>query len=549
MNDLVLKLRQLLASTQSDALLVNSTNEFLLEYNQLSTNARYILTGFSGSTGDALVTKDKIYLFVDGRYHEQADNEVDKNVVSVVKLQLGQSYLKSLVGAVGENAKLLIVASKNPYSFVNSLEEELKKYSSKVEYLGYDPVFEFADLPPAADMCPEIVSVPIEITKYSSDEKYALVSDKMIENDIYVVTSLEDVAYFTNKRSFCLPFSATYPAKLVIQKDKAILFTDFKIGFMGESFRTRKLADFDFYVASHKNKNIYIDKKSISMQDYLLIDHSNEIHDSNLSTVKTVKNDAEIQHFKYAFSQTDKALNVISEMINSEKIYSELDYYEALQKSFFDNKATALSFKPIIASGSNSSIVHYSDPSKNKLVQDGDFLLVDCGAYFDGGYATDITRTFVKGNPSFEQKKVYTMVLKAFLNAYKNSYNIDSTYFEIDEIARDIINKNKDEGFNFSHSTGHGVGISVHESPPYIGPSDFSKTPILKKTVFTIEPGCYKENCGGVRLENTVYVEDKTDRIKLNSFSKFKFEKKLVEYTMLNDDEKKWLEEWQEQSE
>ena len=78
-------------------LLVNSTNEFLVEYNTLEENSRYKLTGFSGSTGEALVTPDKIYLFVDGRYHIQADNEVDHEKVTVVKLQTGQKYLDELV--------------------------------------------------------------------------------------------------------------------------------------------------------------------------------------------------------------------------------------------------------------------------------------------------------------------------------------------------------------------------------------------------------------------------------------------------------------------
>ena len=80
---------ELLKNNNIDYLLVNSTNKYLAEYSALSENARYTLTGFSGSTGDALITDDKIYLFVDGRYHTQADKEA-KEGVTVVKLQLGQ---------------------------------------------------------------------------------------------------------------------------------------------------------------------------------------------------------------------------------------------------------------------------------------------------------------------------------------------------------------------------------------------------------------------------------------------------------------------------
>ena len=93
---MIKKIRTFLKENNLDALLINSTNEFLVEYNRLEENSRYILTGFSGSTGDAVVTEDKIYLFVDGRYHIQADNEVNHALVDVVKLQTGETMLSEM---------------------------------------------------------------------------------------------------------------------------------------------------------------------------------------------------------------------------------------------------------------------------------------------------------------------------------------------------------------------------------------------------------------------------------------------------------------------
>ena len=89
-------LKDFLSKNDIDGLVINSTNEFLVEYNMLNLNSRYHLTGFTGSTGDVLFTNDKIYLFVDTRYHEQADNEVDHNLIEVVKLPLLKSYLTAL---------------------------------------------------------------------------------------------------------------------------------------------------------------------------------------------------------------------------------------------------------------------------------------------------------------------------------------------------------------------------------------------------------------------------------------------------------------------
>lgn len=544
MNDLIEKLRKLLKEKNADALLVNSTNEFLVEYNQLDKNSRYLLTNFSGSTGDALLTSKKLYLFVDGRYHEQADFEVNHDFVEVVKLQLTQPYLKELVRKVGNNKKLLLVSSKNSLSFTKALEEELKTLKSQIIYIDSDPVFDYLNVKLAAGI-KNIHRVPIEVSGLTADQKFEIASKMLNNNESIVVTSLEDVAYLTNLRSFDIPYSSTYCAKVIIQKEKAYLFTDYNVGFVGENFRVKKLLDYDYLLANIKNNKIFIDEKTISKKDFMLIDSSNSISGSEFYKYKTVKNESEVNHYKSAFNRADKALSVVEKMINSPNIYSESDLCSALEKSFFDNGAFDLSFKPIIASGKNSSIIHYSTPSKTKIIEEGDFILVDCGAYYEGGYATDITRTFIKGAPSNEHKKIYTTVLRAFLNAYKANYNKESTWFDIDKTARDVINDANNEGFNFGHSTGHGVGISVHESPPFVAPSVIAKKPIQINTVFTIEPGLYKEGWGGVRLENTVYIKEISDKVKFETLSKYKFEEKLVDYGMLTDEETEWLKEWQ----
>ena len=97
MNSVLPILREFMTEQKVDYLLVNSTNKFLVEYNTLSENSRYHLTGFTGSTGDALVSSDKVLLFVDGRYHIQADLEVDHNIITVVKLQTGQTFLEEML--------------------------------------------------------------------------------------------------------------------------------------------------------------------------------------------------------------------------------------------------------------------------------------------------------------------------------------------------------------------------------------------------------------------------------------------------------------------
>ena len=124
-NEYIEKARLFLKNEQIDYLLVNSTNEFLVEYNELQKNSRYYLTGFTGSTGDALVSKDNVYLFVDGRYHIQADLEVNHDDITVVKLELGK-FIDELYAIIKENSTIGICSKKNSQWIYETFTEKFK---------------------------------------------------------------------------------------------------------------------------------------------------------------------------------------------------------------------------------------------------------------------------------------------------------------------------------------------------------------------------------------------------------------------------------------
>ncbi len=537
-------LKDFLAKNDIDGLIINSTNEFLVEYNKLELNSRYHLTEFTGSTGEVLFTNDKIYLFVDTRYHQQAEKQVDKEYIDVVKMPLTQSFLSALTEHIPSYFKLGVVAKKTSKRFYDSLEKVLQSKSSSLKLFNIDPVSEFIK-DSVSDINYTIFNVDKDIAGYSPDEKFQFLKEYAGDKFNILVTSLEDIAYITNKRSYDFDYCAVFPAKAIINNEIVSIYTDCNIPYIGDSFKVLPFSEFEKDVKKIENSEIYIDNSSLSIYDYMLINKNNKLLPSHLNLFKTVKNEKEINHLKYCFQRSDNALKVIYDMLSSETVYSEYDYYEALIKSMKENGALSLSFKPIVAAGSNTSIIHYSSPSKEKYLNDGDLLLIDYGGYYEGGLATDTTRTFVKGVPSQEQKAAYTSVLKAFLNAYYNKYNKKSSYFNIDKIARDTIEKSAPEGCLFAHSTGHGVGISVHENPPRVSSSDVSKTKIIENTVFSIEPGVYKEGWGGIRLENTVYASFDEDKIIMNSFSHFPFEIKLVDLSMMNDYEKYYYMKWQ----
>ena len=483
-------MRELLKKLKIDYLLVNSTNEYLVEYSSLSENARYTLTGFTGSTGDALVTNDKIYLFVDGRYHIQADNEV-KDGVEVVKLQLGQKQDDEIRKIINPKKTLGIVAKKVSQSRL----EGFKGY--KIKLLKEDPINDF--------------------TEAHSDKYIAPFTPKDYKFDgTTFVSNLEEVSYLTGYRDFSKDYSSKIWAKMVVNGD-LILFTDNKAC--------------EDYLKKYNGKLI-VDKTSINAYDYSLI--KNPVHKlSEVKKLKSIKDENEIDAYKKAFAKTDKALLAVRKYIETSENVSEADIEAVLRESFKKQGAKCLSFKPIIAINKHSALAHYSKSSKRTKLKDGDLVLIDCGAYFESGLATDITRVFVKGCPNELQKKVYTTVLKAFLNCYNSNAK---TGKELDKLAHQILDESVDK-FVFSHGLGHGIGINVHEAPPSLNQTEIAKEEFVDGMCYTIEPGLYNSTKFGVRLENSCYRKDN----KNCSFVKMGFERKLIDMKMLTEQEKLWL--------
>ena len=515
-NHVLTVLREFMTEQKVDYLLVNSTNKFLVEYNTLSENSRYHLTNFTGSTGDALVTPDKVLLFVDGRYHIQADLEVDPNITTVVKLQTGQTSLEEMLKNIPPDAVLGLFSEKNPQSAVDLIQKQ-----RKIKLLDKDPLDIFTSAQNS-----EIVPLGKDLTGLTSEEKIAQI--KLNDDEAILLTNLEEVSYLFNLRDFSMPFSAKIKAKAVILKDKALLFEE------------NRLDKFEEFI-KNLDKRIYVDKSSINAYDYgLLGSRAQEMKSSPVKLMKSIKTDAEIAHYKDAFCRTDKAVRAIRDYINSVENISEFDIACKLEEEFIKNGAKGLSFNSIVAKDKNSALAHYSKSSPDEVLKDGSLVLIDCGAYFEGGLATDITRVFVKGEPCELQKRVYTTVLRAFLHAYNTEIKDGMAGYDIDGEARVFFDENKIDGFVFNHGLGHGIGINVHEAPPNLGKGEIAKTPFQDNMCFTIEPGLYNAEHFGVRLENSCYLKNG----KINSFVKMPYEKKLIDYTLLTNIEKEWLEEF-----
>ena len=495
------KFRNLIKENKLDAFLVNSTNEFLVEYNSLEQNSRYKLTGFSGSTGDALITEDKVYLFVDGRYHIQADNEVDHSIVTVVKLQKGDTALGKMQELLNENSRLGLVSKKNSQARVEDLsnyfelvffekdlfEKNMKKFRENIEQTDES-----------------VSGIPVK-------EKLRYIRQFLGDDDAILVTSLEEVSYIFNIRDFSKPYSSAVMRKAIITKNLANLYDEYNF----ENYKND--------LQGIKGK-IFVDKKSVNARDYSFIKDKAVLRESddnfNLSLVsemKSCKTNAELEHYKDCFARTDMAMRMIRNYIQENDDISEFDIEKKLKKYFRKFGARSLSFKSIIAKDKNSALAHYSKCSKEEIIKEGSLILIDCGAYYDGGLATDITRVFIKGQASNLQKLVYTIVLKAFLLAYNTEIKDEISGFDIDKKVREFFEEHPINGFEFNHGLGHGIGISVQE------------------------PGLYNKDYFGVRLENSCYCSNG----KIHSFTEMNFEKRLINYELLTEQELIWLKEFE----
>ena len=489
--------KNLLNKLNLDYLLVCCTNEYLVEYPALNENARYTLTGFSGSTGDALLTKDKIYLFVDGRYHTQADNEINSDV-TVVKLQLVQKQDDEIKKLIEPDKILGIVAKKVSQKRLESFND------FNVVLLDSDLINDFTEEHKPDNYVQATVPV-----SYKPDKTT-------------FVTNLEEVSYLTGKRDFSKDCSSKIWAKLLVFPDGTQqLFTA-----PNEYIKT--ISEYD--------GELVVDKSTINAYDYRFI--KKPVHEpSKIKSMKSVKSEEELEAYKKAFECTDKTMMAIRDYIEKNENLSEYDIATRLREEFINYGAKSLSFNSIVAINQNSALAHYSKNVKDVILTEGSLVLIDCGAYYESGLATDITRVFVKGEPNELQKTVYTTVLKAFLNSFNYSNGCNSINgLEIDSLAHSILD-NKINGFTFGHGLGHGIGINVHEAPPNLSQNEIAKTPILDGMTFTIEPGLYNSKYFGIRLENSCYKKDG----KIHSFVKMGYEGKLINYDLLTEQEKTWL--------
>lgn len=297
----------------------------------------------------------------------------------------------------------------------------------------------------------------------------------------------------------------------IISQDKAVFITDFRYteqaakqieGFEIIQHKASIIEEIANQVERLGIKKLGFEEEHVAFSTYRLYKGAIKADlipvSGEIEKLRLIKTDSEIKILKEAAEIADQAFKHILTYIRPGK--TELEVSNELEFFMRKQGATSSSFDIIVASGFRSALPH--GVASDKVIESGDFVTLDFGAYYKG-YVSDITRTVAVGNPSDELKNIYNIVLEAQLRGMAG-IKAGITGKEADALTRDYITE-KGYGEYFGHSTGHGIGLEVHEGPGLSFKSDVILEPGM---VVTVEPGIYIAGLGGVRIEDDTVVTE-----------------------------------------
>ncbi|WP_321493635.1 aminopeptidase P family protein [uncultured Desulfobacter sp.] len=517
------------------------------------------LTGFSGSAGTAVVTKNQAGMWTDFRYWIQAGAQLD----GVQLFRQGDtgvpSFDKWLTDTLSVNDRIALDGKIVSASQAGSLKEKFMQKGIVVD-TTMDLISDLWQDRPPMPRTPafELDSIYAGETR---KEKISRIRKKMADynTDCHVLAALDDIAWTFNLRGQDIHTNPVNMAFSLITMDKINLFID--PAKVNTPLRTAleadgvALFDYNFFYETiqklDKKSRVLLDTEKVSDFIYQAVKKRSDITEApNPSAMlKCLKNEVEISHIRDTAVKDGRAVvNFLHWLCTSDTPKTEISAAQQLLN--FRKEQNAFlhpSFDSIMAFKEHSAICHYSaDPDTDlPLSPDAMFLTDSGGNYLTG--TTDITRTVHLGTPSSQEIRDYTLVLKAHIAVATALFPSTARGYQIDAMARRHLWQ---QGLDFGHGTGHGVGffLCVHEGPARLSslPVDIALRPGM---LLTNEPGLYREGQYGIRLENMVLVV-KERETQFGSFLKFEnmtlchFERDLVDKTMLGAEEISWVNEY-----
>ncbi|KAH9038495.1 Creatinase/aminopeptidase [Lactarius pseudohatsudake] len=488
-------LRNLMAGRNIDAYVVPSEDQHFSEYPAECDKRRAFISGFNGSAGTAIVTKDKAYLFTDGRYFLQAEQQLDKNWTL---MKQGLPDVPTWQESITKNVTSAARPGIDP--------ELLSACMSTRSFVGIDLTYceNLVDLVWGSARPPRpknpIFSLDVKYAGVDHATKLAGVRQELEKQNAraLVVAMLDEVAWLFNLRGADIDFNPIFFGYAVVTTDNAILFVDPEQ--VSQDVRAQlgqevQLRPYDAFIP-------YLKELGADLQE---IEGFRESHIRDGSAL--------IRYFAWLEEQLNQGVK-LSESQGAdqlEKFRSELLLFKGL------------SFPTISSTGPNGAIIHYSpDPNDCAIIQKDQVYLCDSGGqYLDG--TTDVTRTLHFGTPTDEQRPI-------FPNGTSG----------VDTWARRYLWR---DGLDYRHGTGHGVGhfLNVHEA--------YNSTPLKPGMTVSNEPGYYADGEYGIRIENVVIVREARTPNNFGDKGFLGFEhvtvvpmgRNLIDVPLLSADERGWV--------
>ncbi|MEG4800475.1 aminopeptidase P family protein [Microcoleus sp. ARI1-B5] len=571
-------LRALMANHDLDCYFIPAVDEHLNLSVPAAKQRRAWISGFTGSAGDLLVGKNSAWLFVDSRYYEQAELQVDTGIIQISKLGLegNLSLIETLEKLAADSAQksTKIRCGFDPFTVATEQYQNwVKKFAAaEIELVPIpenlaDKVRQTAETLPAIDESP-IFSLPASLTGETCAQKLARVREAMQKANIDVlpISNLNQIAWLFNLRGSDIPHIPIFISYAIVTADAAFLLTNLERVSpeieqdLAADVTLLPYADYPSTLEAclnlSKKVRVLLDAKHSTAGTYQLILNQQKASENKIEIVvqpnpvegmKARKNPVEIEQMKSANFKASRAktltLKWLTEQLESGNVLTEFDVKESIE-SFYQQEADfhILTFRTIAGAGANSSIVHYGTPSPEITLKPGELLLLDSGAQYLAG-TTDDTRTMVVGEPTALQIEHYTTVLIAHINCAVQQFPKGTTGSQLDAIARSVLWQ---EQLDYGHGTGHGVGafLAGHEGPN--GISKFVQYPLEAGMVTSIEPGYYEPGWGGIRLENLYVVREMPSKngtawYGFEPLTYIPFEQKLINVDRLSTTQLQWL--------
>ncbi len=559
------KLQQEMAAAGMDMYLVPTADFHQSEYVGAYFKVRAWLSGFTGSAGTLVVTRDHAYLWTDGRYFIQAGRELEDTGVTLMKMReegvpTVDEFLEENLpqgGCLGCDGRTISVSQGKAYA--DMMEKKQGCFLCQDDLGGKI----WNDRPMMSRE--QAFLVDVKYVGRSREEKLADVRSIMRENraDIHLLSSLDDIAWLLNIRGNdieCNPVILSYV--ILTEKDVFFYVQEEAVSLEIRAELEKSGITMLPYYQVYENVKKFADKDTVLLDEAVVNYALFENIPGGVKTVncinpskpmKAMKNEVERENVRAAHIKDAKAMCRFIYWLKQNVGKEEITEYSAAQKSFQfraqDPDFLDLSFGTICAYGPNAAMCHYA-PTEDACanVEPKGFFLIDSGGQYWQG-TTDITRTIAVGELTQEQKEHFTLVLKGNIRLATAKFMYGMGGAHLDCLARGPL---WERGLDFNHGTGHGVGflLNVHEGPQNINWNSAIRpggyVPLEEGVLISDEPGLYLEGRYGIRCENLLLCR-KGEKNAYGQFMEFEvvtlvpFEREAILPELLGAEELAWL--------